>query len=93
MKKYIVYGRSTCPFCVKVVNKLIRQGKCFYVEMLDNDPDRLELIKKMYNHPTIPIVLCKDDTEILIGGCDETVEHLKHEVNDDSGETQTKTVS
>lgn len=81
MKKYIVYGRSTCPYCVKVVNKLIRKGKCFYVEMLDENPERLELIKKMHNHPTIPVVLIRDDTEILIGGCDDTIEHLAQEVH------------
>ena len=81
MKKYIVYGRSTCPYCVKVVNKLIREGKCFYVEMHDEDPEKLEEIKKMHNHPTIPVVTIVDDTEILIGGCDDTIEHLALEVH------------
>ena len=81
MKKYIVYGRSTCHYCVKVVNKLIRKGKCFYVEMLDEHPEKLEEIKKMHNHPTIPVVTIIDDTEILIGGCDDTIEHLAHEVH------------
>jgi len=87
MKKYIVYGKSDCNYCVKVVNKLIKQGKCFYVEMYDNDPERLELIKKMYNHPTIPVVICKDEKEILIGGCDDTIEHLETEKQDDTSKT------
>ena len=39
MKKYIVYGRASCPYCIKVVNKLIRNGKTFYVEMLDDNPE------------------------------------------------------
>jgi len=64
-----------------VVNKLIRKGKCFYVEMLDEHPEKLEEIKKMYNHPTIPVVTIRDDTEILIGGCDDTIEHLAAEVH------------
>jgi len=86
MKKYIVYGKSDCNYCVKVVNKLIKQGKCFYVEMLDGKPERLEFIKEMYNHPTIPVVICKDEKEILIGGCDDTIDHLKKEVADDTSE-------
>ena len=87
MKKYIVYGRSSCPFCIKVVNKLLRGGKTFYVEMYDDNPERLELIKKMYNHPTIPVVVCKDEKEILIGGCDDTIEYLKTESNNDTSKT------
>ena len=86
MKKYIVYGRSDCPFCIKVVNKLIRKGKSFYVEMHDDDFERLEEIKKRYNHPTIPVVIIKDSEEILIGGCDDTIEHLKSEVDNDTGQ-------
>ena len=86
MKKYMVYGRSSCPYCIKVVNKLIRNGKTFYAEMLDDNPDRLEFIKKMYNHPTIPVVICKDEKEIFIGGCDDTIQHLKEEKDDDGEE-------
>ena len=87
MKKYVVYGRSTCPYCIKVVNKLIRKGKSFYVEMLDENPERLEKIKEMYNHSTIPVVLIRDEQEIFIGGCDDTINHLTKEVSDDTSET------
>ena len=87
MKKYIVYGRSDCAYCVKVINKLIKKGKCFYVEMYDNQPEKLEQIKKRYNYPTIPVVLIKDEQEILIGGCDDTIQHLKQEINSDSSQT------
>tara|TARA_R100001510_G_C7631082_1_gene189933 strand:- start:355 stop:618 length:264 start_codon:yes stop_codon:yes gene_type:complete len=86
MKKYIVYGRSSCPYCIKVVNKLLRGGKTFYVEMYDDQPEKLEQIKKRYNHPTIPVVIIQDSKEILIGGCDDTIEHLTEEVPSDTGE-------
>tara|TARA_B100000287_G_scaffold357462_1_gene348735 strand:+ start:1021 stop:1284 length:264 start_codon:yes stop_codon:yes gene_type:complete len=86
MKKYIVYGRSSCPYCMKVVNRLFRDGKTFYVEMFDNHPEKLEEIKKRYNHPTIPVVIIQDNKEILIGGWDDTIAHLKNEVSDDTGE-------
>ena len=87
MKKYIVYGISSCPFCIKVVNKLLRKGKTFYVEMYDNHPEKLEEIKKRYNHPTIPVVVMQDNKEILIGGCDDTIAYLKNEVTDDTSKT------
>ncbi len=87
MKKYIVYGRSTCPYCIKVVNKLLRGGKTFYVEMYDDQPEKLEEIKKRYNHPTIPVVICIDEKEIVIGGCDDVIEYLKEGVPNDTSET------
>jgi glutaredoxin len=89
MKKYIVYGRSNCPYCIKVVNKLLRSGKTFYVEMHDSTPEKLEEIKKRYNHPTIPVVTIQDNKEILIGGCDDTIAHLKSDVANDISKTQT----
>ena len=87
MKKYIVYGRSSCPYCIKVVNKLLRGGKTFYVELHDSTPEKLEEIKKRFNHPTVPVVTFVDDKEILIGGCDDTIEHLNEEVRDAASET------
>ena len=87
MKKYIIYGRSSCPFCIKVINKLLRQGKTFYAEMYDDQPDKLEEIKKRYNHPTIPVVIIQDSKEILIGGCDDTIKHLNLEKLNDASKT------
>lgn len=92
MKKYIVYGRSSCPYCVKVVNKLLRGGKTFYVELHDSTPEKLEEVKKRFNHPTVPVVTMVDDTEILIGGCDDTINHLKNEKPNDTSKTQTAEV-
>ena len=45
-------------------------------------------LKKLnkYNHPTIPVVIMQDNKEIFIGGCDDTIEHLKGKLND-TGET------
>ena len=92
MKKYRVYGRSNCPFCIKVINKLLRGGKTFYVELHDDNPEKLEEIKKGFNHPTVPVVTIIEDTEILIGGCDDTINHLKKEKSNDTSETQTTEV-
>ena len=80
MKKYIVYGLSSCSYCVRVVNKLIEEKKSFYVELLDNNPERLKLLKIAYEHPTVPIVIVKEEEETLLGGCDDTMEYLSNEV-------------
>jgi glutaredoxin len=77
MQKYIIYGKSNCPYCIKLVTKLAKAKKCFHIEMLDDHPDRLERLKKQYNHPTVPIVL--KITETLIGGCDDTLKLIATE--------------
>ena len=79
MKKYIVYGLSSCSYCTRVINTLIDKKKTFYVELLDGNPERLKLLKIMYNHPTVPIVVLKEQKETLIGGCDDTMRYLKKE--------------
>ena len=55
--------------------------------MYDNHPEKLEEIKKRYNHPTIPVVIIQNNEEILIGGCDDTIAHLKDEAPDDTSKT------
>ena len=82
MQKYIIYGISDCPYCIKVVTKLIKAKKCFYVEMLDNDPERLRKLKMKYDHPTVPIVITVEDVERLIGGCDDTLEFINQQSDD-----------
>lgn len=87
MEKYLIYGRANCPYCIKVVNKLIRAGKTIYAEMLDDSPEKLQKLKMKYDHPTIPIVILKNDKEELIGGCDDTIEYLSREVLNDTSKT------
>ena len=87
MEKYIVYGKSSCPFCIKIVTRLIKAGKTVYAEMLDQNPEKLQALKIKYDHPTVPIVIVEEDIQRLIGGCDNTLEYLKKEVIDDTSET------
>ena len=82
MTKYIIYGKSSCPYCIKVITSLVKSGKTFYAEMLDHDLSRLEELKTKYGHPTIPIVLIKTNTEKLLGGCDDTINHIKQKTPD-----------
>tara|TARA_Y100000592_G_scaffold24947_1_gene39103 strand:- start:2032 stop:2280 length:249 start_codon:yes stop_codon:yes gene_type:complete len=77
MTKFIIYGRSDCPYCIKVITKLAKAKQSFYAEMLDNDPDKLERLKMKYDHPTVPIVIRTEDVEELVGGCDDALELIK----------------
>ena len=79
MLKYIIYGKASCPFCMKIIKKLTEAKKTFYVELLDGNPQRLEEMKIKYNHTTVPIVLVKREEETLIGGCDDTIKYLELE--------------
>ena len=77
MVKYIIYGKSSCSFCIKIINKLAKSKKTFYVEMLDGQPEKLEKLKEKYNHYTVPIVIEIREEEQLIGGCDDTLKLLE----------------
>ncbi len=82
MLKYIIYGKASCPFCMKIIKKLTEAKKTFYVELLDGNPEKLEQMKAKYNHNTVPIVLVKRTEEILIGGCDDAIKQLEKEHED-----------
>ena len=78
---YLIYGRSTCPYCVKATQLLDFAGVDYNFFDLEEDREFLDEAKKFYKHPTVPIVLKVDgDSGIvkLIGGCDD----LKGELND-----------
>ena len=77
MSKFIIYGKSDCPYCIKVITKLAKAKQCFYVEMLDDNSKRLQELKTKYDHPTVPIVIRVEDVEELVGGCDDTLEFIK----------------
>ena len=82
MLKYIIYGKASCPYCMKIIKKLTEAKKTFYVELLDGNPEKLERMKIKYNHSTVPIVIVKRQEETLIGGCDDTIKHLEQDDED-----------
>ena len=78
--RYIIYGRSSCPFCVAAVDLLkFRDIESVFLD-LDDSPDQLNEAKQFYDWPTVPIILKNDlDTgEVsLVGGytdLEDTVE-------------------
>ena len=82
MLKYIIYGKASCPYCMKIIKKLTEAKKTFYVELLDGNPEKLERMKIKYNQSTVPIVIVKRQEETLIGGCDDTIKHLEQDHED-----------
>ncbi len=77
MVRFLVYGRSTCSYCVETV-RVLRDLKIDH-KFFDLDSDFLEEVKEFYNRETVPIVLKnnkKTGKVTLIGGCDDLKEYL-----------------
>lgn len=80
MKSYKMYVISSCPYCIKLLQEMINRKQTFYVEFMDGKEKLLKEKKKLYEHPTVPIVILRDgDKEELIGGCTETLRLLRKE--------------
>tara|TARA_R110000824_G_scaffold157529_1_gene330974 strand:+ start:439 stop:699 length:261 start_codon:yes stop_codon:yes gene_type:complete len=81
---YYLWVKSQCPFCVEAQSELLQQIKSHTVHVMDEKPEELEEVKKLWNHPTVPlIVLQEDDEETFIGGCTDLKEWLKNEEKSD----------
>ena len=80
MKSYKIYAKSSCGYCMRLINALVEKKISFFVQFLDDMPDLLEEKKRFYNHYTVPIVILRNNgTETLIGGCSEALNTLKKE--------------
>ena len=81
-KRYFIYGISSCPFCVRAVERLESEEFSYCFFDLEQDEDFLKEVKVFYDHATVPIVL-ENDSESgetsFIGGCDSLLERLDHE--------------
>lgn len=78
---FLVYGRSSCPYCVESTDLLGFAGLDYNFFDLEEDREFLEEVKRFYNHSTVPIVLSIDGPTgkvKLIGGCDD----LRNWLND-----------
>lgn len=80
MKSYKIYAISSCPYCIKLLQEMIDKKQTFFVEFMDGKEKLLKEAKEQYKHPTVPIVILREnDEEKLIGGCTETLRLLKKE--------------
>ena len=79
-KRYILIGRSTCPFCTMAEDFLeANQVQTVFLDYSDR-PSILEDYKDFHNHSTVPIILENDLSTGLvkfIGGYSDLLEALK----------------
>ncbi len=69
MTKVEIYTTTTCPYCIKAKNLLIKRGITFTEIDVSNDPDAREaLIHKAEGRRTVPQIFIDDKP---IGGCDD----------------------
>ena len=82
-----IYALKDCNFCKKAIEELRVRGMHFLYCPMDGPPDgptltvTLEMIKKKYDWPTVPIILFVDDeSETLVGGYTDLVEFLNEKI-------------
>jgi glutaredoxin 3 len=69
-RKYVLYIKKKCPFCVKAVNLLREKSIPFNVVAFDNRPTVLKEMKEVYSWQTVPMVFEETENKNfkLIGG-------------------------
>ena len=82
---YSIYGLKWCIFCLRAINFMQEKGLEFHYYPMDNQESVLECLKEDYEHKTIPIIIKNTDgNELLIGGYDDLVEHIRQQENKES---------
>ena len=79
-RRYVLYGRYSCPYCVEASDLLGSLGlDCQFID-IEKDPEFLQELKEFYQHKTVPMIIRIDEAGVVkfIGGYD----NLKEEVND-----------
>ena len=79
-KYIVVYGRHTCPYCIKTVELLKKYPKALFVE-IDVEPidlfgkqNLLEILKlEIGEHSTVPLVF---DKGAFVGGARDAEKHF-----------------
>ncbi len=78
-EKFIIIGRSTCPFCIEAIRYC--DAKNAEHKFLDyaSRTHILEEYKQFHKHPTVPIILANhlDTGRVhLVGGYSDLLEYL-----------------
>jgi glutaredoxin len=79
LNRYIIYGRSTCPFCKKAVDLLDSKHKESIFFDFSEDLEAITDAKRFYKFETVPIILENNNVSgltKLIGGYSDLVEYL-----------------
>ena len=78
--RFILIGRSSCPFCVMAQDLLLASEKDFIFLDYCNNLEILEEYKDFHKQKTVPIILANEITTGLtekIGGYTDLLNYLK----------------
>ena len=77
-KRFIVYGRRSCPYCVKAEALLKERTQEFDFVDLEGDPRTLNEVKSLVSWPTVPVVVVRtsEGRLRLVGGYSELESYL-----------------
>lgn len=81
--RYLVYGRRSCPFCVKAINLLESRGEENIFFDFSEDPESITEAKNFYKMETVPIIIQNNKIfgkTTLIGGYTDLVEYFNDQV-------------
>lgn len=78
-ERFIIIGRSSCPFCVKAVEYCnAKQAESKFLDY-HQKPEMLQEYKEFHDHPTVPIILANNlETGYTkkVGGYSDLLEYL-----------------
>lgn len=77
--RFIIIGRSSCPFCVKAVDYCKAKESQFKFLDYANQRQMLQEYKEFHDHPTVPIILANNlETGYTkkVGGYSDLLEYL-----------------
>ncbi|MBL97480.1 MAG: hypothetical protein CMF52_06645 [Legionellales bacterium] len=78
-ERYIIIGRSSCPFCIMAQDVLVAKGGQYIFLDYEEDRQILEEYKVFHNQETVPIVLSnnlKTGMVKQVGGYTDLLEHI-----------------
>jgi len=73
IKSYHIYTILNCPACKRAIKLLEDRKENFAVTVLDNDQERLQLLKEEFCWKTVPMIVGKTEEgkEMFLGGCSD----------------------
>jgi len=76
-KKYILYVKTSCPFCEQAEALLSEKEQEYFIVPFDDQPEALDHLKWAYSYKTVPMIFMREDNKIdFIGGYSDLVEHF-----------------
>ena len=79
MDRFIIIGRTSCPFCIRAIDYCKAKEKEFiFLDYMEN-PASLNEYKEFHKQPTVPIILANNlETGYTkkVGGYSDLLEYL-----------------